>query len=234
MIFLIGCSNRNQENKAISTNSNTLVANDKCFFDFIYDFMVDKDFQLSRIRIDRWYYRNYFAEKDYSLHFYQSFNRPEKEFETDLQNTKYMTIIDLKKKLTSNLKFYKENKKWSLIQLEDSDFVTDSVIDFETFLYQFSTDNTFMMNHIRFPLKYTFADPDKDYADTTQYLDSNSNLKFNFFEKSYLMYFHETPKIDGKKIMIFLRGIDNGLNSYYYFEKQEDNWFLIEESDYST
>lgn len=234
LIILASCSNRVQENKYASADSVANVIEDKCFYDFIYDFMTQKDFQLSRVKVERWDYNNYFADKDYTMHFYPSFSLPESEFSKDLLKIKFMTIIDTKDETVTMIKFIKEGNKWFLSGTKSEEFMADTVIDIESFLYKFSTDKTFMRNHIRFPLKYTFADPDKDYADTTEYLDSNSDLKYDFFEKGNLMYFHDDPKINSDKIMIFLRGIDNGINSFYFFEKQNNTWVLVEESDYST
>lgn len=234
VVVLFSCSGSKQNNESTSEQPDTLVKEDRFFHDFIYDFMIHEDFQLSRIRIDIWEYKNFFSERDYSLHIYPAFEIPEKEFEKDIVSTRYLTMIDISEKLVSTLQFTKEKKNWYLTGLQERSLVTDSVLDFETFLYKFSSDTNFTKNHIRYPFKYSYADPENDYADSTKYLDSLSNLKFNFFEKGRLLYFHTAPKIDGKKIMIFLRGLDNGLNIYYYFQKEDDMWVLTEENDYST
>lgn len=232
--ILISSCNSNQKKSLFPESSDSLIVYDKSFYDFIYDFMTDKDFQLSRTKINNWEYNNFFSEYDYTLHFFKSFKIPEDEFEKDFTNTKYLTIIDIKKAKTTVLLFRKVDNNWILNKKSDMDFKPDSSVDFTSFLYNFSTDTTYLKEHIKFPLKYKFADPDKDFADSTLFINESNVTKYNFFDKGKLLFYHDSDFDKGNKILIKLNGIDNGLNSYYYFEKIDNQWFLIEENDYST
>jgi hypothetical protein len=233
LALLFACNSSNQNSRKINENPDSLFVTDNCFQNFADYFMYHKEFQISRTKIRNWQYINYHDGYEYTLNFFNSFNIPDEQYSKDLTNQKFLTIIDLKTSKKTELFFRKIDNKWFLFNTFNSIFKTDSVVDFETFLYRFSTDTIFTKKHIKFPLKYVFSDPDNDGADTTMFLNENNMHYYNFFDKGKLIFYHENKSIDSKKIMINLRGIDNGLLSFYYFEIIDGRWKLIEENDYS-
>ena len=209
---------------------------DKCFDDFIYKFTCDKEFQLTRNRVDLDLSKLYecHAVYDYAFYFFNSFNIPDKEFEIDLTNEKYLSILNPTENKKTTLSFKKIGGRWFLTEIKTIKFDFNNVVDFEAFLYQFSIDSVFRKEHIKFPLKYEYADYENDYETKTDYLTEENVFKYDFFSKSNLIFFHSNKISNEKRILIFLRGIDNGWNTLYYFNKFNDTWKLIEESDYST
>jgi hypothetical protein len=234
LALLFGCNSSNQNNNQVTENSDSLLVADKCFQNFAYDFMFHKEFQLSRTKIKNWEYINYQEGYEYTLNFFQSFDIPDEQYEKDLTNEKYLTIIELKTSKKSELCFQKIDDKWFLTENFNSVFKKDSIVDFETFLYRFSTDTSFTKKHIKFPLKYVFSDPDNDGIDTTELLNENNMHYYDFFDKGKLIFYHDNKSLNSKKIAINLRGIDNGLITFYFFEIIAGTWKLIEENDYSN
>jgi hypothetical protein len=242
--LLPGCNSKKREtvksiNQVISEPTKNENWDDEFQGIFIYHFMTDQNFQKERTdsSIKGMDYVNYFAEKDYTLHIFPSSNS---SFDNDLidgiDNQNVLTVINEKEIRTFT--FLKRNKKWGLTKLEILNFQPDSLNGFLNFLYGFSKDTFFRNSHIKFPLKFTYADAEKDYSDTTEFLRINnlSDFNFDFFKDKYFHFFHNNmDNVDRSKyVCLLVRGIDNGIFLWYYFEKKEDTWQLIEENDSST
>jgi len=204
---------------------------DNCFLDFIYLFTHDKEFQLTRSMTELY---ECHAVSEYAFHIFNSFNIPDKEFELDLTNDKYMSILKPTENKKTTLIFRKIDGRWFLSEIKNFDFDFENTENLEAFLYQFSNDSIFRKEHIKFPLKYEHLDYDNDYEIITDYLTEENTFEYNFFNNNNFVFFHSTAICNEKHILIYLRGIDTGWNSRYYFEKFNNVWKLIEENDYST
>ena len=237
--LLISCNNsQSQEVVELSDyqTENTLKFSDTlvdvCFEDFIYQFWYDKEFQQMRSKIKGVDVSKLYNFYDYANYFYGSFKEKE-EYSKDLTNEKYLSIFKPTENKKTTLSFEKIDGRWFLVKIQDFEFDFGNIENFEAFLYQFSTDSIFQKEHIKFPLKYVYADWEDDYEDKTDYLTEENVFQSNFFENDNLAFFHNNDISNKKQIKIHYRGIDNGILGYFYFEKFNNAWRLIESNDYS-
>jgi len=116
--------------------------------------------------------------------------------------------------------------------------VQDSVVtDFKQFLELFSADSEFQMNHVVFPLKYISVD-----------IEENEEIKLIKRQDWKMLHFKNDSQTQNRDIdaydqvieinsdsaKVLIRGIDNGINIDFIFEKKDESWFLIEWGDYSV
>ncbi|WP_066627988.1 DUF4348 domain-containing protein [Labilibacter marinus] len=130
--------------------------------------------------------------------------------------------------------FSQHDKKFNrspLTPIQDS-----TCMSFNNFLELFSSDSTFQLNHILFPLKFTSIDMEEDeFIDLIKkedwkflQLGNNSETK-NRNTNSH----QQSIELGVDKAKILIRGIDNGISIDFVFEKRNGNWILIEWNDYS-
>jgi hypothetical protein len=110
--------------------------------------------------------------------------------------------------------------------------------DFDNFLFNFAWDSTFQIERIKFPLKYVKLDTEDYSNDTTSihigewehdplYLE----LKLSFYSQVYDNFAAELRDTDER--VFAWRGIENGINVKYYFERIVGKWYLIKKIDLS-
>jgi hypothetical protein len=233
VIFFVGCKN-NENTPTVNTESQeTDSVKDSNFESFIFSFMTNNDFQLSRTKIANWKYYNYFENRDYSTYFFPTLVVPDNAFGNDISDKICFTILNPDVKTKVVLIFNKTDDNWYLSGKEETEFITDSVIDFETFLYRFSADTIFQKKHTLYPLKNTSVDYENDYAIVTEYLDSDKVSACNFFDEGEFEYFQFNPSENSQKMTVCGRGLDNGISFNYCFEKRKNEWVMIETADYS-
>jgi hypothetical protein len=242
-IVFVGCKNRSSSSINLSNSyvnedtakvyKDTLI--DKRFHDFIYEFACDKEFQLVRSMVESDIPEIYgcIIGYDYAEYIFNSFNIPDKEFEIDLRDENYLSIMKPTENKKTTLSFKKIDGQWFLSDIEDFEFDFANTANFEAFLYQFSIDSVFRKEHIKFPLKYEHIDYDGENEIITDYLTEENVFKYNFFNERYFMFFHGAKISNEDNILIFLTGIGYGLHSEYYFEKFNNAWKLIEHNDFS-
>ncbi len=114
----------------------------------------------------------------------------------------------------------------------------DVDINFNDFIYKFSTDSTFQLSRTKFPLKTKWYDSDNG-RDTIIYKEKSSFEMMDFRrKKSKGEYDQWEQKIvvdkNNTSAKIEIRGIENGIMVDYLFEKTEGKWMLIAIVDSST
>lgn len=105
--------------------------------------------------------------------------------------------------------------------------------DFDSFFLKFSSDSVFQISRIKFPLKKSILDITDELEETKilknewdfiSFKDNNSSLNgFNYIK----------TKSDASQVKYEMRGIDNGILIEYIFQKEENEWYLIEIQDLS-
>lgn len=110
---------------------------------------------------------------------------------------------------------------------------------FETFFKQFGTDKSFQLNHIKFPLSYSF--PSVDYMNTIDSVIYKKDFQFiNFSEDEKAMqsefdkYEILITKIKEDKIIYKRQGYDNGIFISYEFVWINKCWTMVKILDQST
>jgi hypothetical protein len=111
-------------------------------------------------------------------------------------------------------------------------------ISFNQFIYRFSSDSVFQINHCLFPIKFTsLIDPVEDIYS----IDFIERDNFNFIDlpitgNKFNRYGYYTI-ISSKqrdKVNLQLRHNDNGIHINYIFSFQNKKWLLVEVLDEST
>lgn len=205
------------------------------FYDFFIRFCSQKEFQLSRVKISQWRYKEFFAEKEYIVHISVKHEKLDNYFGKDFSDKKILSeFVPLEGKKI-NYRFKKENRSWFLISTESKPVNKDSLNNFICFLYRFSKDSLYQKDHIKYPLKFTYLNLDNDYNDTTEYIKHDKVGNFDYFENDVLLFFDEEDIESSKtnKASVILRGKNNGINSRTFFNFRKNSWQLVEEIDHS-
>lgn len=109
--------------------------------------------------------------------------------------------------------------------------------NFNDFIEKFSTDTTFQISRIKFPLKIQWYDV-SNFKDTLIYKDRSGFKMMDFRKKPKSQNDNWEQKIvvdkNNTTATIEIRGIENGLVVDYFFEKINAAWMLIEIHDSST
>lgn len=216
----------------VTTHSDDTLIVDECFDEFISYFITNGKFQIVRCGVTDEADIVKLFESDFNNYIYYFSNSFEKnENCEDSSNEKFLSILNTVENKETILSFKKIDGRWFLIEKKDRAFDYKNSENFESFLYLFSTDNSFRNKHINYPLKY--SDLDSEYKIKTDYLTSKNELQFDFFDLNKFKYFYDNDFDDKKRVLIRLKGLENGISAYLYFEKFEDEWKLVEYENYS-
>lgn len=109
--------------------------------------------------------------------------------------------------------------------------------DFERFISRFSSDSVFQISRIRFPLQgqeLELGDPSRMVKRVVNKSEHHT-LDFSppAFKGNVDNYSLEL-KVKGDKATIEVRGVDNGIEIDYFFERKYGKWILITWTDRST
>lgn len=111
--------------------------------------------------------------------------------------------------------------------------------DFKVFLNYFSKDSIFQVSRINFPLKVMEVDENNTLEQINVTIQKKEFTKLDFeYPKDALTReldrYTQTIKIKENKCIVEIRGVDNGIYSDYFFEKDKGKWFLKSWNDNSN
>lgn len=223
------------------------VAEDKpaseSFMAFFEDFMWDEEYQKSRIEFplifnervidsaNEWEHKGFYATKTFIpiLH-----TDSTTYYEKDIAAADAkMSVVSFENQQVENFFFSKQNNHWLLneVNLDSIEALAD--VDFIRFLERFSTDTSYQLAHIHFPIPNYYADYDKDYETVYDSISMEDWKHVNVVEGIKGLMTLNTG-INSNIREIFFRGVENGIKAYYYFLKVEGEWKLVKLEDYST
>ncbi len=111
--------------------------------------------------------------------------------------------------------------------------------DFDTFFYQFMSDQNFQKSRINFPL--TFIHFKDDYpgeeTDTTFLTKEKWEHSHYFLNETYIpiIYDNYEMKLRNTNERVFVwSGVENGIYVTSFFQRIEGKWFLIKKEDLTT
>ena len=108
---------------------------------------------------------------------------------------------------------------------------------FDSFLYEFSSDSSFQMSRIQFPLPFktmnyeTYEEVEMDLS-MEQWNFHSVLPSHESFTQTYDNF--ETEMDDSGERVFSITGNRNGINVYYFFKRIDGKWFLIKFKDTST
>jgi hypothetical protein len=110
--------------------------------------------------------------------------------------------------------------------------------DFNKFIFKFSSDSLYQIEHTKFPFKITWEQEISD-LDSIFYTQKTDYRVFDFRRKKStgtLDQWEQKIEVDksGNKAIIQVLGIDNGIHIQYNFQKLDNRWTFLEMIDSST
>ncbi|RAR48417.1 DUF4348 domain-containing protein [Flavobacterium lacus] len=111
--------------------------------------------------------------------------------------------------------------------------------DFKTFLYYFSKDSIFQISRVNFPLKVMEVDQNNTFEQLEMIIQKNEYTKLDFeYPKDALTRetsrYTQNIKTKDNKSDVEIRGYDNGIDTDYFFEKENGKWILKSWDDNSN
>jgi hypothetical protein len=121
-------------------------------------------------------------------------------------------------------------------QEEDEGNTSFGDMPFEDFYKKFTTDESFQMSRIYFPLVKKYNDFDDDNGKLVEFQESIEQDQWNFFgftnqEIAEDVKFTVVPA--GFNVIVEMRGTDNGVSVDYIFEELDGKWMLVGIEDHS-
>jgi hypothetical protein len=110
---------------------------------------------------------------------------------------------------------------------------------FQDFFIKFGRDSLFQISRIQFPLKYSYFEGyndslmvDRIGVKDWNYIDfRDDSLAYKNNEDAYQIYFIEKGP---NRVEYLRKGVDNGIDMNYTFERIVSQWFLVEIVDRSS
>ncbi len=110
---------------------------------------------------------------------------------------------------------------------------------FEEFILDFSTDTSFQISRIKFPLEYVSLDENytelvskvvnrKDYQFIYVGIEFTNDFRFQIYDN----FEHKLRETDER--VVGRHGLNNGNEVYLYFKRIDGKWFLVKFEDLST
>lgn len=110
--------------------------------------------------------------------------------------------------------------------------------NFDIFLFRFASDKEFQLSRIEFPLKFkTWESSDLEEIIEKKISKSDWEHDFLFINESYRPQIYdnfEGELRDSNQRLFQYIGVENGINTKYFFERKDGEWFLIKKEDLGT
>lgn len=252
MIFLISCSGQTNSKKV---DSATIVQEaiveyttepDSDFNDFILHFGFNPDFQKSRIKFPL-NYVDLEAEsqikEDSWIHdpLYVGL-----EAITDISNgiklnnkskERVFSWIKTESRISKNYYFKMEKDQWFLFKIDiRKDSVDNNKEDFISFLGHFCKDSIFQKQRIEFPLNMTFLDNDYNEVKESWNQEQWQFTSFYYDCDSIAILYYDSNRSfkDTDYRILYINGVENGINAKFTFERIGSKWVMTKYEDYST
>jgi hypothetical protein len=252
MIFLISCSSGTNSKKIDSEaiSQEPLVEKnsqlDRDFNDFILHFGFNQDFQKLRIKFplefvnlgiisvideDLWINDRLYVELEAITDVSNGIKV------NDKSNERVFSWINTQSRINKNHYFKREKDQWFLVKIE---IIKDSLDlnkeDFYSFLCEFCKDSIFQKQRIKFPLDMNYLDD--DFNEVTENWN-HEKWKFSRFyydcdSIATLYYDFQRTFKDTDLRILFIHGVENGINAQFTFERINGNWVMTKYKDYST
>jgi len=214
---------------------------DELFSDFIFNFAVNKKFQIERInfplRVIKDGKTSTTERKDWKMDylfmtedFYTIITDNEEQINLasdTLVSKARIDKIDFTKKMVSQYNFSREDK-WELISIEELQLDKTSNGSFLEFYSKFAKDATYQASHLENQVKFSAPDPDNEFEQITGYINPDTWGAFALDLPNEVIYnfVYAMPKDGSNKKVLYLRGIANGMEQDYTFVRRNNNWRL--------
>lgn len=237
---------------AIKAEDILMVKSDELFDDFIFNYASNKNIQrrrtvfplpyyhnndtTTRISEENWAHDSLFINHDYYTLLFDNEDDLEFVHQTDLSSVRF-EWIQMEPRIIKRYYFEKKDKGWILEGIYVDDTPQNSKSDFLSFLYKFSNDSIYQINHIHQPLLFVTTDPDDDFLVIEATIDIDQWNAFKpVLSKDWLSninYGQRNSSSSSTKILS-MKGIGNGFSNTLYFKKTGGEWMLYKFEDISN
>lgn len=136
--------------------------------------------------------------------------------------------------------FFENNDSiWLLKKIKENNLSSINGFNiFLEFLEKFSSDSTYQIQRIIFPLHYKFVDSDNDYKFENKTINKGDWNHVNIISKLEILLivdyeFDNLNKVQ-ESILIYFGGIECGISVEYLFKRIGNSWYLTNMNDLST
>ena len=259
---------RNEEIKVIENNvqksndttghfeiNEQKITRDKSFLTFLYNAQINYNFLQKRIEVPLVIERNnkIIESNDIEKELISLNIQTDKSFfpyimfsESNLFDTEIatkgqvvLTRVNRNVKRFESLFFENNDSIWLLKKMQEDNLATINEFNlFLEFLENFSSDSTFQIQRIVFPIHYEFYDSDNDYKLVQRIIQRKDWKYINIISDLDLSMivdyeFNNLNKVQ-ESILIYFRGIECGISVEYLFKRIGNSWSLTNMKDLST
>ena len=217
---------------------------DELFGDFIFNFDQSNRLQRNRIHfplrivdangkerfIERqdWKHHYLLLQQDFCTVLWKSRRQMDAEQDTVLTQAQVEQIYLHSREINTYYFKRNDNNQWMLAEVRIIPFDKSEIGTFLDFYHQFASDSIFQRQHITDPLPFTTVDEDNEYALIEGSINKEQWFEFKpdmpqdvFVNINYGQKFHHSHRL-----LLQMRGIDNGLQSLLTFRRFGDQWRL--------
>lgn len=109
----------------------------------------------------------------------------------------------------------------------------DTVEEFDQFIQKFSSEKSFQLNRIKFPIQAIV--PDTEHEGMAPMEESIGKYDWEMldltYDSTYLTrpydQYYQVVRFRNDTAVVEIRGINNGIYADYYFELVDNQWFLV-------
>ena len=223
---------------------------DEIFVDFLYNFAVDSQLQVTRIIFplpyytddgkdsitqDEWKYDPLFSEMDSYAVLFDRLADMEIEKDTALNSAK-IDWMDMKAQKLKRYYFERMKGEWVLEAIDDAVMVKEktSAEDFFDFYEHFVNDSLFQSERVIDPLPFVTIDPDDEFHVLETTLEKGQWFAFQpTLSKDVLAHVQYGQRLSGKSSarIVELKGMSNGFYNVLYFHRHNGLWYLVKFED---
>lgn len=118
-----------------------------------------------------------------------------------------------------------QTKELNNVETFVSDTLTYEKENFNVFLSDFSMDSTFQLSRIIFPFKDCYVEPTGDSL--CEVIENSKWSYLQLVDDGNITTIRNTNSNENSDERIFsIEGVENGVGSYYYFEREDGKWYL--------
>lgn len=212
---------------------------DNLFNDFLYEFMNNATFQLTRVKfpltygsntltMSTWKHDSLFANEHYYIVLCAHEQDVLLEKSTDIQEASvYWT--DASRRLVRHYRFQRnDQKQWMLTLLQDETLEQVDDDSFYTFYNRFATDEAFQQVHVAPEVKLTYFNEEtqgveKGFITAQQWKMQRPELPTQNFATIH----YGQSVLSGAHRFLMIRGLSNGLSITITFERRGKAWQVV-------
>lgn len=217
-------------------------AADKLFDDFFFNFVANRNLQVSRIKFplpvnsskgqkmlarEDWRMDRFFMEQDYYTLIFDSERQMDVVKDTTVTHVTVEKIY-LTRRYIKLYTFERMKGAWMLTRIDYKGFAENRNASFLDFYRKFIADSTFQAASINDPLQFTGPSPDDDFTSMDGILAPEQWPSFAPELPAEMIYNinYGTDYRESNRKVFVIRGIANGLETELTFQRKAGRWKL--------